>query len=93
MDDTQRQESGETFYRKLHTQSREIHNALNNRGNDNCKLDTRNLQSEMYWEIDRGLLNLTNLMVMKKQQRNLKIVFAHLKLIQKILFKMQFYMV
>ena len=44
------------FYRKFHNQSREIHAALNDRSNNNCKLGTRDLQSEMYWEIDRGFV-------------------------------------
>ena len=67
IDDYQQQESGVSFYIKFHNQSREIQDALDDRSEDNCKLDIRDLQPEMYWEIVRDLLNLTRLKVMKKQ--------------------------
>ena len=44
------------FYRKFHNQSREIFDALNDRSDDSCKLDTRDLQPEIYWEIDKSLV-------------------------------------
>ena len=37
---------------RLYNHSRETHDALNDRSDNNCKLDTRDLQDEMYWEID-----------------------------------------
>ena len=67
IDDYQQQESGVSFYIKFHNQSREIQDALDDRSEDNCKLSIRDLEPEMYWEIDRDLLNLTRLKVMKKQ--------------------------
>ena len=42
------------FYRKFHNQSREIRYVLNNRSDE--KLDIRDLQSKMYWEIDRSVV-------------------------------------
>ena len=67
IDDYQQQESGLTFYRKFHNQPREIQDALDDRSEDNCELSIRDLEPEMYWEIDGDLLNLTRLKVMKKQ--------------------------
>ena len=40
------------FYRKFHNQSREIHDDLNDRSDNIWKSDIRDLQPEMYWEID-----------------------------------------
>ena len=42
------------FYIKFHNQSREIRYVLNNRSDEN--LDIRDLQSKMYWEIDRSVV-------------------------------------
>ena len=67
IDDYQQQESDVSFYRKFHNQSREVQDALDDRSEDNCKLDIRDLQPEMYLKIDRDLLNLTRFKVMKKQ--------------------------
>ena len=55
-DSQQQQGTSLNFYRKFHNQSHEIFDALNNRSDDNCKLDTRDLQPEMYWEIDRSFV-------------------------------------
>ena len=54
-DSRQKPDTSLSFDRFLN-QSPEIHNALNDRSNDNCKLDTHNLQPEMYWEIDRSFV-------------------------------------
>ena len=40
------------FYRKFHNQSREIYDDLNDRSDNIWKSDIRDLQPEMYWEID-----------------------------------------
>ena len=40
------------FCRKFHNQSREISDALNDSSDDGCKLNTRDLQPEMYWDGD-----------------------------------------
>ena len=40
------------FYRKFHNQSREIQDDLNDRSDNIWKSDIRDLQPEMYWEID-----------------------------------------
>ena len=55
-DSQQQQCTSLNFYRKSHNQLHEIFDALNNRSDDNCKLDTRDLQHEMYWEIDRSFV-------------------------------------
>lgn len=53
--DNSQQEQGTFlyFYRKFHNQAHEISDTLNHKSNNNCKLDTRDLQPEMYREIDR----------------------------------------
>ena len=56
-DDSQQEPSTSlSFDRRFHNQSREIRDALNGRSDDNCKLDTLDLQPEMYWEIDRSFV-------------------------------------
>ena len=44
------------FYRRFHNQSCEICDALNYKNDNNCKLNTRNLQLETYCKIDRNFI-------------------------------------
>ena len=53
-DGQQKQSTSLNFYRKFQNQSQKISDALNDRSDDNCKLDIRDLQPEMYWEINRN---------------------------------------
>ena len=50
------QGSSVNFYRRFHNQTRKVFEALNDRIEDNCKLDRRNLQPEIYWEIDKSFV-------------------------------------
>lgn len=71
---------------------REISDMLNNRSDDNCRLDTRDLQLEMYWEIDIDYVQFDEFEGYEKATENSKknlCLFEH----QKILFIMHFYMV
>ena len=52
-DRQQEQDTSINFYRKFQNQPHEISDALNDRSEDNCKLNIRDLQPEMYWEIYR----------------------------------------
>ena len=40
--------SSVNFYRRFHNQTRKVFEALNDRIEDNCKLDRRDLQPEIY---------------------------------------------
>ena len=52
--DGDNQDVSVNFYSRFHNQTRDIFDAVNDHSDDNCKLDKRTLQPEMYWEIDRS---------------------------------------
>ena len=53
LDDSQQQQGTSlNFYRKFNNQSRKISDTLKERRDGIRKLDTRDLQPEMYWEIN-----------------------------------------
>lgn len=81
------------FYRKFHDQSREISNALNDRSEDNCRLDTRHLQPEMYWETVRDHVQFDEFEGYERATEKFKNSFCSFESSSKDSFTPQFYMV
>lgn len=71
-DDQELQDTSLKFCRKFHSQSREMSPALNNRSNANCKLDTHDLQPEIYWETERSFVQSDQFNVYKKAAEKFK---------------------
>ena len=60
------------FDRRFHNQSCEICDALNDKNDNNCKLNTRNLQLETYCKIDRNFLEFQKFDSYEKNVEKLK---------------------
>lgn len=60
-----------SWYRRFHSQFDELSDTLNDRSDDNCQIDSRNLQCEMYWEINREHIQFDEFIGYEKAVQNL----------------------